>query len=170
MACKTLTIRYAQSASGLTMTRRWRHGALLAVAACLLALPGSGALAACVSVPTANLRAGPGTGHAVQWKVFRYMPVQVMKRRGDWMQVRDVDGDQHYVHRKLLSHQLRCAVVKAPTANVRRGPGTHFAPTAISPVERYYAFRVLKTTRRWARVQDEVGNRGWVARSLLWIN
>lgn len=137
----------------------------------LLALVSTPAFAdaLCVHVAEANLRQGPGTQHGKSWEVFRYMPFKRLAQRGNWYQVEDVDGDRHWIHRPLVSDNLRCAVVRSNQANVRTGPGTSHPAAPFSPVPRYYAFKVLEVRGDWVRVEDEVANTGWVHRPLLWM-
>lgn len=140
--------------------------------ACLLAAPllvaSSNASALCVTATQANLRAGPGTKYQKTWEVYQYMPLQRIGRKGAWYQVKDVDGDRHWVHKNLVSASLHCAVVKKPTANVRSGPGTRYPQRNWSPVEHYYSFKTIGNKGRWLKVKDEVGDTGWIAKSLLW--
>ncbi|MDD4880615.1 MAG: SH3 domain-containing protein [Gallionellaceae bacterium] len=126
------------------------------------------ASALCVGAPEANLRQGPGTHYKKSWEVFKYMPLKKIGQKGKWYHVKDVDGDRHWVYGPLLTKAMHCAVVKTRTANIRSGPGTGFAKAQWSPVEKYYSFRILGTKGNWVRVQDEVFNDGWVAKSLLW--
>lgn len=127
------------------------------------------ASAACVKVPEANLRQGPGTDSEISWEVFKYMPLKKIGQKGGWYQVEDVDGDRHWIYGKLLSNSMRCAVVKMEEANVRTGPGTNYEKSPLSPVEKYYSFKVIKTQGSWVKVEDEVFNEGWVYKPLLWI-
>lgn len=150
-----------------TFPRKSRLPAALLCMAALLASTNAAAL--CVRASEANLRQGPGTQYAKSWEVFKYMPFKASGKKGAWYRVKDVDGDTHWIHQNLVSRSTRCAVVTAETARVRSGPGTRHAQTAISPVSKYYAFKVLSTQGKWARVEDELKNRGWVATSLLWI-
>jgi SH3-like domain-containing protein len=147
---------------------QWRslRLALALTATCCVMV--SSAQALCVTSPQANLRAGPGTRYQKTWEVYQYMPLQRIGQRGNWLQVKDVDGDRHWVHRRLVGKRSRCAVVKANTANVRSGPGTTYRQTDWSPIVRYYSLQVVKRSGRWLKVRDEVGNLGWIARSLLW--
>jgi len=140
----------------------------LALLVAALCLPGA-ASALCVGVSEANLRQGPGTRHEKSWTVYKYMPLESLGRQGRWYRVKDVDGDVHWVNRRLVTQAMRCAVVKAQRANVRTGPGTHHARAPLGTVERYYSFRVIGRDGRWVRVQDELRNRGWISRALLWI-
>lgn len=141
----------------------------------LLALGGATVLGAaqasplCINVPEANLRQGPGTNFDISWEVFKYMPLRKIGQEGDWIQVKDLDGDSHWVHGKLVTDAMRCAVVKADKANVRTGPGTQHATSPLSPVDHYYSFKVIKTKGEWVNVEDEVFNEGWVFKRLLWM-
>lgn len=130
----------------------------------------SGAASAeCVKVSKANLRQGPGTSYAKSWEVYEFMPLKKIGEKGGWHQVVDVDGDKHWVFARLVTDQIQCAVVKGDKTNVRTGPGTRFDKSPLSPVEKYYSFKVIETQGAWAKVHDEVFNEGWVAKNLLWI-
>lgn len=125
--------------------------------------------ALCVNVPEANLRKGPGTKYEKTWEVFKYMPFKKVSKKGNWYKVQDVDGDTHWVYRKLVTDKFRCAVVKVEKANIRTGPGTNYSKNALSPSLKYDAFKVLKIKLPWVKVSDEFGDTGWIARKLLWI-
>jgi SH3-like domain-containing protein len=140
-----------------------------AALSCAALMTTAQAYAWCVNVPEANLRQGPGTSHEKSWEVFKYMPFEKIGQQGSWYQVKDVDGDEHWVYRNLLTNGMRCAVVKAEEANVRTGPGLNYDKSPLSPVEKYYSFKVLKTQGDWVKVEDEVFNEGWVYEPLLWV-
>ena len=99
----------------------------------LLFLFHSYAHALCVKVAEANLRSGPGTKYEKTWEVFKYMPFKRLSTKGNWYKVQDVDGDKHWIYRKLIEEQFDCAVVKVDKANIRNGPGTHFRKKNDSP-------------------------------------
>ncbi len=125
--------------------------------------------ALCVKTETANLRSGPGTRYERTWQVFKYMPLERIGRKGNWYKVRDVDGDVHWIYRKLVTSKYRCAVVKVKKANIRKGPGKKFSTTPLSPAIKYDTFRVLKIKGEWVKVVDEFGEGGWIHKNLLWI-
>jgi SH3-like domain-containing protein len=126
------------------------------------------AIAACVQAEKANLRHGPSTSHQKTWEVYRYMPFKVLKREGDWARIQDLDSDIHWIHARLLSNNLKCAVVKVDRANVRSGPGGQHSTVAWSPVPKYYAFKILQTRAGWLEVEDAASNRGWINQGLVW--
>lgn len=126
--------------------------------------------AICVKAPRANIRSGPGTHHGKTWEVYKYMPFKKIKRRGAWVKIQDVDGDRHWVHKKLITDNYRCAVVKKKKVNLRAGPGTKY-PKAwqMQEAEKYTSFKLLKTKGKWAKVKDSYGDSFWVHRSLVWV-
>jgi SH3-like domain-containing protein len=125
--------------------------------------------ALCVKVPKANLREGPGTGFEKTWHVFQYMPFKKIGQKGSWYKVMDVDGDEHWIYKKLVTDRVNCAVVKVNEANVRKGPGKNFEKKDFSPAIKYDSFKVLKREGKWVKIIDEFGNTGWVFRKLIWI-
>lgn len=134
----------------------------------ILSMSGS-TQAVCVKTSEANLRSGPGTKYEKTWEVFKYMPFQKLKRRGNWYKVRDFEGDEHWIYRKLLTDKYNCAVVKVDKANIRTGPGTQYSEAVMVPGAMYDSFKVLKVKGDWANVMDEYGDSGWIYRKLLWI-
>ena len=143
--------------------------AAAAALCCAGVMTAAEASAWCVKVPEANLRKGPGTNHEKSWEVFKYMPFEKIGQKGDWYRVRDLDGDKHWIHSKLVTNKTRCAVVKSKAANVRTGPGTKYETVFATPVDKYYCFKVIETRGDWVKVEDEVRNEGWVYKPLLWI-
>lgn len=125
--------------------------------------------ALCVNTSEANLRSGPGTKYEKTWTVFKYMPFKKLEKKGNWYKVEDVDGDRHWIYRKLVTDKFNCAVVKVEKANVRTGPGTPYGKKYAAPSVKYDSYRVLERKGKWVRVRDEFGEEGWIFRKLLWI-
>ena len=127
------------------------------------------ASALCVTASKANLRSEPSSRSSKSWTVGKYMPLQQLLRKGNWYHVKDVDGDRHWIHRSLVTASMRCAVVKKKTATMRSGPSTRHAKLPWSPVSKYYTGRVIQSKGRWVKVQDFEQDKGWIAKSRLWI-
>ncbi len=131
--------------------------------------PVKAADALCVKTKKANLRKGPGTQYDKLWQVFQYMPFKLLKKKGSWYHVQDVDGDKYWLHKKLVSADFKCAAVKKNKANLRSGPGTKHPTVPWSPVDKYFSMKVLKMKGKWVYVQDSVGDKAWIYKSLVWI-
>ena len=113
----------------------------------------------------ANLRAGPGTDTEVLWELRRGYPLQVLRRQGGWLQVRDFENDRGWIARSLTGDQPH-HVVKSARAQLRRGPGTQHPVAA--QVTYGELLRTLGRQGNWVQVEREDGLRGWVAGGLLW--
>ena len=112
-----------------------------------------------------NVREKPNTRSATLWELGSGYPLQVRQRKGNWLQVRDFESTLGWVHAPLTSKKAHL-IVTAPQANLRNGPGTSYKK--IGQLEQHEVVRTLKKSGRWAHVQREGGQKGWIARSLAW--
>ena len=49
-----------------------------------------------------NIRSGPGTNHDLQFQAEKGVPFKVLKRQGEWIQIKHADGDTGWIHQKLV--------------------------------------------------------------------
>lgn len=141
---------------------------LLRIFVAALALQSFGAWAqqyVSVTAREANMRSGPGTRHAVQWSLSRGYPLQVVARRGEWLQVRDFERDTGWVHRSLMGKATH-KVVRVPVANLRAQPRS--GGRLVGKMEHGEIVQRLARRGGWVQVQRTGGQRGWVASRLLW--
>ena len=125
--------------------------------------------ALCVKDKKANLRSGPGKQKEKLWTVLKYMPFKQVGRKGSWLRVQDLDGDIYWIYRTITTKSYMCAVIKNNKTNLREGPGTKFPQVKWSPIDKYFSMKVLKIKKPWVHVEDSVGDKAWVHRSLVWI-
>ena len=125
--------------------------------------------ALCVKDKKANLRSGPGKHNEKLWTVLKYMPFRQVGRDGNWLRVKDLDGDVYWIYRTITTKAYMCAVIKNNKTNLRQGPGTKFPQVEWSPIDKYFSMKVLKIKGSWVHVEDSTGDRAWVHRSLVWI-
>jgi len=118
-----------------------------------------------VTVETANIRSGPGTGHEILWQAEKYYPLDVLERSGKWCRFRDFEGDTGWVHDSLVGDVTTVITTKS-NCNIRSGPGTE-NPVVFS-ADRGVPFRVLEKKGDWLRVRHADGDGGWIHRSLVW--
>ena len=125
--------------------------------------------ALCVKDKKANLRSGPGKHNEKLWTVLKYMPFRQVGREGKWLKVKDLDGDIYWIYRTITTKAYMCAVIKNNKTNLRQGPGTKFPQVEWSPIDKYFSMKVLKIKGSWGHVEDSLGDKAWVHRSLVWI-
>lgn len=119
----------------------------------------------CVKAPRANLRAGPGTDNRITWEVNRYMPLQQLAVEGDWIKVKDVDGDLHWIYGPLVTDKVDCVTISAPKANIRKKPTTRSEKWFT--VEQYTSFKRIGRKGQWVEIEYE-GQTMWVYATLVW--
>ncbi|MEF8732930.1 MAG: SH3 domain-containing protein [Candidatus Accumulibacter meliphilus] len=112
-----------------------------------------------------NMRSGPSTRSDVMWELKRGYPLQVLKRKGSWLQVQDFENDKGWVAKSLTNRKPHY-IVKASVANMRSGPGTGYR--IVGKSERYDLLRTRGAKSDWVQVERSDGVKGWVAKRLLW--
>lgn len=138
----------------------------LTVCLCLIALtPAHAGEMVSIKGSIVNMRAGPSTQSEVLWQLRKGYPLEVLKHRGRWLQVRDFENDRGWVAKSLTS-KTPYHIVKTPTANVRKGPSTKYR--IVGKAERFEVLRTRKKSKGWVNVRREDGQTGWISRKLLW--
>lgn len=119
-----------------------------------------------VAVSKANVRSGPGTGnYEVLWEVERYHPVQVVQKSEGWVLFKDFEGDQGWIHSKLLGKQPT-VITQKNNCNIRSGPGAD--NEILFRAERGVPFKVMDRKGDWIYIQSSGGEKGWIHRNLVW--
>jgi len=113
----------------------------------------------------ANMRAGSGTQHEALWVLETGYPLSVTSRRGNWLKVKDFEGDVGWVYRPLTAKRPH-VVVKVEVANLRNAPSTR--ARRIGQAEYGEVLRTVKHRAGWVQVRQADGLTGWIARQLLW--
>lgn len=151
-------MRFATAARPLSL-------GLVALGLCWSAASASAQNMVSISGNTVNMREGPDLQSAVQWELRRGFPLEVTERRGDWLAVKDFEGDTGWVSRALTSEEPH-HIVKSKTLNVRSGPGTEHE--VVTQAQYGDLLRTLEKSGDWVRVERETGEAGWVSKSLVW--
>ena len=118
-----------------------------------------------------NLRSGPARSTSTHWEYDNGVPLQVLKKKGDWVQVADFEGDTGWIHKKLLCtapHFIVTANKKDRTKsiNIRQSPST--SALIVAQAQYGVVFETLTTKKGWTQVRHSNGVEGWVSTSLLW--
>ena len=113
----------------------------------------------------ANIRSGPGTEYDILFQAEKYYPVNILKKSGNWFQIKDFEGDVGWIHQSLVS-KIPSVITTKKKCNVRSGPGTDHKIKFVT--EKGVPFKVLKRKGNWLQVQHADGYEGWIHRSLVW--
>jgi len=111
-----------------------------------------------------NGRAGPSLDYPVQWNYARAgLPVVIVRESQDWRKIRDPQGDEAWVHRRVLGSARTAMTTDA--GSIRRQPDVRSGVVA-----RYDAGAVVTfggCEDAWCRVEAD-GRKGWAPRTQLW--
>ncbi len=118
-----------------------------------------------VKVGLANVRTKPDAKSEIAWQVTKYHPFLILKKKGDWYECKDFEGDRGWLFKKLLVKTVTVITLKE-NCNIRSGPGSKNRILFI--VDREVPLKVLKRDGRWIKVEHEDGDQGWIHASLVW--
>jgi SH3-like domain-containing protein len=114
----------------------------------------------------ARMRTGPNTTYPVKWVYKRqYLPVKVISVYEVWRKVEDPDGDQGWMHVRLLSPNRTAIVTASGVSELRDEP----SPTSrISwRVEKGVVGKIDDCQKGWCRL-DIAGRAGYIETDRIW--
>lgn len=112
-----------------------------------------------------NLRTGPGTRYPIDWVFTKQgMPVEITAEYEMWRRVRDVDGDEGWVHKNALSGK-RAAIVTGGMHELRREPND--TAKVAAHLEAGALGHILSCARDWCKLKFE-GTKGYLNKSDFW--
>jgi len=121
-----------------------------------------------IGAPSVVLYDAPSVKGAKRFVAPRGMPVEIVSRYGDWVKVRDADGELAWTEAKGLSAR-RTVVVKAPFARVRAAAEDN-AAILMTADKGVLLELVDPQTSGWARVRHQDGLQGFVRSADIWGN
>ncbi len=111
-----------------------------------------------------NLRSGPTTDAAVLFELPTGYPLEVIERKGDWLQVRDYENDKGWIYNNLTS-DTPYVIVKVSKGNIRSGPGTNY--DQVGKVVRDVILQKIEQKGDWIQVRHPQLT-GWIHKNLVW--
>ena len=96
------------------------------------------------------------------------MPLLRVSRKGNWIRVKDLDGEFHWIHRKLITNDYDCMVVKSSISNLRTRPTPRASKTDIGFADRFTPFKKLDRNGNWLLAEDDYGQKAWIYDRNVW--
>ena len=114
----------------------------------------------------ARMRTGPSTEFPVKWVYKRqFLPVKVIAVHEVWRKIEDPDGDQGWMHVRLLSPERTALVTGSGVAALRDTPD---ATARIAwRVEPGVVGRIEDCAKNWCLL-DVAGRTGYIEAERLW--
>lgn len=119
-----------------------------------------------LKVGQVNGRSGPSRQHPIAWQYRRQgLPLVVVAETEMWRKVRDVTGDESWIHKPALSGIRRVLVLEDATLHSKAKDAARI--TAL--VERNALLELEECTDKdWCKVKSADGLKGWTQRYKLW--
>jgi len=112
-----------------------------------------------------NARTGPGARYPISWVYLRRgLPVEVVAEFEFYRKIRDMAGDEGWVHKRLLSG-LRTAVIVGAVRTLHREPNQTSTPVLLA--EPGVQGRLLHCQGAWCELEI-AGQRGYTRRDYLY--
>jgi SH3-like domain-containing protein len=112
------------------------------------------------------LRTGPGLRYPIKWVYKRQgLPIEVIQEFDTWRKVRDIEGDEGWVHQALLSGRRNAVVTEEKGALLVRKPVTGARPVAL--LEPDVVITLEHCSGAWCSGSAD-GFDGWIERKSLW--
>lgn len=118
-----------------------------------------------VSVPTANIRSGPGEKYDILWKVERYYPIFILQKSGHWYFFKDFEGDKGWIHDSCIG-KISSVISLKDNCNVRSKPDV--GAMILFTVEKGIPFKIIERKGEWIHIEHSDGDKGWIHQSLVW--
>ncbi|HPA15691.1 MAG TPA: SH3 domain-containing protein [Desulfobacterales bacterium] len=118
-----------------------------------------------VSVPTANIRSGPGEKYDILWKVERYYPILILQKSGHWYFFKDFEGDKGWIHDSCIG-KISSVISLKDNCNVRSMPDV--GAMILFTVEKGIPFKIIERKGEWIHIEHSDGDKGWIHQSLVW--
>ena len=114
---------------------------------------------------TVNMRTGPGRRYPIVWVYQRRgMPLEVINQFDNWRKVRDVQGDEGWIHPAMLSGR-RYAIIKNKSHFVYDKPLEE--ADVLAQLKPGVIVRLDSCGEGWCEVSVE-GIDGWMPKAALW--
>jgi len=113
----------------------------------------------------ANVRTGPGMQYPKQWVlVKKHIPLEIISEYQDWRKVRDIQGDEGWVHKAMLSGK-RTGIVRKNSSKVYKKANISSPQKAV--LENGVIAHVELCDKTYCKINVS-GVEGYVVSSNLW--
>ncbi len=112
------------------------------------------------------VRTGPALRYPIKWVYQReHLPVEIVQEFDTWRKIRDMDGDDGWIHQSLLSGDRYGIVKGEANLPLRKAPVGEARILAL--LEQNVVASINQCNGAWCQVMAE-GYTGWTERKFLW--
>jgi SH3-like domain-containing protein len=121
-----------------------------------------------------NMRSGPGVNYPnkINYKCI-FMPVEVQEEFENWRLVRDIDGNEGWIHEAMLDGRRYVQIISSKTLDqnnkevlIFRLPNPQSKP--IVRVEVGTIGKLIQCQNEWCQISFGRAHKGWIPKNKLW--
>jgi len=119
-----------------------------------------------LKVGKVNGRTGPSRQHPIAWQYRRRgLPLVVVAETDMWRKVRDVHGDESWIHKPALSGERRVLILDETLLRAKPRDNARIKAS----IDRHVLMTLLECNdTQWCSIQSDDGLKGWVPIRKLW--
>ena len=112
------------------------------------------------------VRTGPALRYPIKWVFIKEgLPVEIVQEFDTWRKIRDLDGEEGWVHQSLISGTRNALVIREKGGVLVRKPT--FGARVLAMLEPKVIVSLGQCSGAWCAV--EAGDyKGWMTRKSLW--
>lgn len=111
-----------------------------------------------------NLRSGANTNAEVLFQLPAGYPLEVLGKEGQWLKVRDYEGDKGYIQESLVGKTPH-VIVKVKECKIRSGPSAN--DPVVGNGVKDVIFAKVEQKGDWVKISHPELT-GWVHKDLVW--
>lgn len=114
----------------------------------------------------ANSRKGPGAHFpAIHTYQYKGLPVEIIAEFDQWRQIRDIDGDEGWIHVSILSSK-RSVIIKG-TSQELLYKKDDLRSRVIAKLDPHLVCQLVKCQKSWCKIKCN-DKKGWISRNSVW--
>ncbi len=112
------------------------------------------------------VRTGPALRYPIKW-IFKKksLPIEIIQEFDTWRKIRDIDGEEGWIHQSLLSGKRTALISEEAGAYILRKLSENAQPAAL--LEKNVLVHIEKCQGAWCYITTE-GFKGWIERKSIW--
>jgi SH3-like domain-containing protein len=111
-------------------------------------------------------RAGPGQNYPIKWVYQKeHMPIEIIQEYEGWRKVRDIEGDEGWIHKTLLTGK-RTVIIKSDQL-IDLHEKNNLSSRLKVQLEPGVIGKLALCKNDWCKIETG-GYDGWVERKFLW--
>ena len=115
-----------------------------------------------------NLHVGPGLEYPISWRYVRLnFPVEILREFDTWRHIRDVNGEEGWVHKTLLSGKRYALVINQTQILYVKPEHTSDVLAHLKPG---VLVKLISCGKDWCKVSctPQKNLKGWIQRKAIW--